>query len=255
MTLTKVAVGGEKLLLISASSLPGDLFTDEALVITCSLGRMNEIKTTSLLDTGATGIAFIDLAMARYVCEILEISFIQLAKPKLIREFNGKLAPSITHAIYLILTVQGYTKLLAPFLITKLSQHLLILGKPWMRKHGVILDMSCDKFIFWPRHCQHLGSLPAVINIPIELHLSTSAYLKISVNMPSALHVDNFTTSSAASAEPQNMHTKAKNLKNSKKSNVIETPQIIPGMQPTYQGVSKLADSEKKSTWYQQNVS
>ena len=25
-----------------------------------------------------------------------------------------------------------------------------------MQKHGVILDMSCDKFIFWPGHCQHL---------------------------------------------------------------------------------------------------
>ena len=65
MTSTKVAVSDEKLLLISASSLPGNLFTDEALIVACSLSRMNEIKTTSLLDTGATGIAFIDLTMAR----------------------------------------------------------------------------------------------------------------------------------------------------------------------------------------------
>ena len=65
MTLTKVAKSGGQLLLISASSLPGNLFTNEALVIACSLGRMNEIKTTSLLDTGATGIAFINLVMAR----------------------------------------------------------------------------------------------------------------------------------------------------------------------------------------------
>ena len=76
MTLTKVAVGGEEPLLISVSSLPGNLFTDEALVVACNLGRMNEIKTTSLLDTGTTGIAFIDLAMARHVCDVLKISFI-----------------------------------------------------------------------------------------------------------------------------------------------------------------------------------
>ena len=61
-----------------------------------------------------------------------------------------------------------------------------------------------------------------------------------------APHVDNPTTSSAASAEPQNMHIKAKNSKNSKKSNTIEIPQVIPGMQPTYRGVSKLTDSEKE---------
>ena len=146
-------MGGEKLLLISASSLLGNLFTDEALVIACSLGGMNEIKTTSLLDNGATDIAFIDLAMARQVCDVLQISFIQLAKPKLIRGFNNKPAPPIIHAIYPTLTVQGHIKLLALFLITKLGQHPLIFGKPWMRKHGIILDMSCDKLIFWPGHC------------------------------------------------------------------------------------------------------
>ena len=129
MTSIKVAVGGEEPLLISASSLSGNLFTDEALMVACSLGRINEIKTTSLLDTGATGIAFIDLAIARYMCDVLKISFIQLAKPKPIKGFNGKPAPLITHAIYLTLTVQGHTKSLAPFLITKLGQHSLIFGK------------------------------------------------------------------------------------------------------------------------------
>ena len=69
-------MGGEKLLLISAFSLPGNLFTDEALVVACSLSRMNEIKTTFLLDTEAIGIAFIDLVMAHHVCDVLQISFI-----------------------------------------------------------------------------------------------------------------------------------------------------------------------------------
>ena len=76
MTSTKVAVDGEEPLLISASSLPGDLFTNEAFVVACSLDRINEIKTTSLLDTGATGIAFINLAIACHVCDVLKISFI-----------------------------------------------------------------------------------------------------------------------------------------------------------------------------------
>ena len=51
--------------------------------------------------------------------------------------------------------VQGHSELLAPMLVTKLGQHLLILGKPWMRKHGVIINMSYDKITFWPGHCKH----------------------------------------------------------------------------------------------------
>ena len=202
MTPTKVAVSGEKPLLISAFSLPGNLFIDEALVVAYSLGRINEIKTTFLLDTGATGIAFIDLAIARHVCKVLQIFFIQLAKPKLIKGFDSKSAPPITHAIYPMLTVQGHIKLLALFLITKLGQHHLILDKPWMQKHGVILDMSCDKLIFWPRHYQHPGSLLAAVNTPVKSHLSTSTHLRTSATMPSAPHVDNPTTSSVAPAEP-----------------------------------------------------
>ena len=76
MTSTKVAVGSEKPLLISASSLLGNLFTDEALMVVCSLGRMNKIKTTFLLDIEATNIAFINLEMTRYVCDVLKVSFI-----------------------------------------------------------------------------------------------------------------------------------------------------------------------------------
>ena len=76
MTPTKVAVGSKKLLLISASSLSDNLFTDKALMVACSLGKINEIKITSLLDIRATSIAFIDLEMVRHVCDVLQIFFI-----------------------------------------------------------------------------------------------------------------------------------------------------------------------------------
>ena len=59
--------------------------------------------------------------------------------------------------------------------------------------------------------------------------------------MSSAPHVNNPTTSLTAPAEPQNVHTKAKN---SKKSNAIKTPQAILDMWPTYRGISKLANKE-----------
>ena len=142
-------------MVISSSSLPGDLFTDKALVVPCTLSSRAQIETRSLLDTGATRVAFIDETMARHVCNMLKISFLPLAKPKPLKGFDGKPARPITHAIYPTLTVQGHSELLAPMLITSLGQHPIILGKPWMQKHGVILDMSCDKLTFWPGYCQH----------------------------------------------------------------------------------------------------
>ena len=77
-------------MIISLSLLPGDLFTDEALVVSCTLDNEDQIQTRFLLDTSATGIAFIDKQMARHICHMLEIFFIPLAKPKLLKKFDGR---------------------------------------------------------------------------------------------------------------------------------------------------------------------
>ena len=123
----------EKPLIVSSSSLPGDFFAEEALVAPCMLGNNSEIKTTALLDTGATGYSFVDPAIAQHICDDLLIEPIRLSKPKAIRGFDGKQAPSVTHAIYPTITIQDHTKTMTPMLITKLGQHQIILGKPWMR--------------------------------------------------------------------------------------------------------------------------
>lgn len=43
--------------------------------------------------------------------------------------------------------------------MTKLGQHLIILGKLWIKKHKMILNISCNKFMFWPDHYQHANAL------------------------------------------------------------------------------------------------
>ena len=60
--------------------------------------NQRQIELRSLLDTGATGIAFINATMARNVCETLEISIIKLAKPKRLKGFDGQtlLLPLLT---------------------------------------------------------------------------------------------------------------------------------------------------------------
>ena len=162
-------------------------------MVPCTLGSRAQIETHSLLDTSATGVAFINEAMARHVCEVLKISILLLSKPKPLKRFNGKPACLITHAIYLTLIVQGHSELLAPMLVTLLGQHLIILGKPWMQKHGVILDMSCDKLIFWPGHCQHSGAsrkLKDELSIPSVKELASKT-LKTNEPMRKELSVNN----------------------------------------------------------------
>ena len=89
-------VEGSEPLVISLSLLPSDLFTESPLVVQCSvrslIDKKRQIHFTSLLDTSATGIAFVDVAMMRHVCKMLHILFISLAKPKLVRGFDGQLA-------------------------------------------------------------------------------------------------------------------------------------------------------------------
>ena len=40
-------------------------------------------------------------------------------------------------------------------LITPLGQYLIILGKPWLNQHMVVLDMKSDSLIFVPGRCSH----------------------------------------------------------------------------------------------------
>lgn len=93
-------------------------------------------------------ISFINFLMACTVCDVLNIESIKLSKPKLIKAFDSQSALNITYAIYFIFTVQEYWKTVASMLITKLNQYLIIFGKLWIKKHGVILNMSCNALIF-----------------------------------------------------------------------------------------------------------
>ena len=74
----------EKPLIVSLSSLPGNFFAEKALIALCMLGNGNKIETTALLDTGAIGYLFVDLAIARRICDKLVKKPIQLSKSKAI---------------------------------------------------------------------------------------------------------------------------------------------------------------------------
>ena len=62
-----------------------------------------------------------------------------------------------------MLSVGNYTKNLALLFIIKLRQHSMILGRPWMKKHGVLLDMIHDSITFSLGFYLHLGIFLSLI--------------------------------------------------------------------------------------------
>ncbi len=133
-------------LISSTTSMSNDSFTSESLTIEYVLSS-NEISYSlkSLIDIKAADYSFIDEVIAQIVCDQLQIKSLTLIKAKSIQEFNDYYAKKlITHVIYLNLTIQDHTVNIASMLITQLEQHQMILGKTWMNKTDLVIDMQIN---------------------------------------------------------------------------------------------------------------
>ncbi len=83
------------------------------------------------------------------VCQKLKIQSILLAKEKLIRDYNEKLArKTIIHKILFNLTIESHKKLTMSMLIADIEHHEVILSKLWMNKNEILLNMRHDTIIF-----------------------------------------------------------------------------------------------------------
>ncbi len=118
-------------LISSTMSSSDDLFASKSLTTKCVLSSIEiSYSLKSLIDIEAADYSFIDELIAQNVCDHLQIKSLTLIKAKSIREFDDHYAKKlITHAIYLNLTVQDHTIDTASMLITRLSQHQIILEK------------------------------------------------------------------------------------------------------------------------------
>ncbi len=138
------------MLISSTTSMSDDSFASESLTTECVLSS-NEISYSlkSLIDIKAVDYSFIDEVIAQIVCDQLQIKFLTLIKAKSIWEFNDHYAKKlITHVIYLNLMIQNHTVDIAFMLITWLKQHQMILGKTWMNKTDLVIDMWIDSLQF-----------------------------------------------------------------------------------------------------------
>ncbi len=140
----------KNVLISSTMRSSNDLFVLKSLTTECVLSS-DEISYSlkSLIDTEAADYSFIDELIAQNVCDHLQIESLSLIKFKSIRKFNDHYAKKlITHAIYSNLTVQDHMKRFVFMLITRLSQHQIILEKTWMNKIEIMIDMRNDRLQF-----------------------------------------------------------------------------------------------------------
>jgi hypothetical protein len=107
--------------------MKNDLFDDELIMIDCIIA--NKFNTKIMIDTDAIDYCFIDRVTTQEICEIAEISSVQLNKSKKVRAFDDCFSTLITHVIYSSLKIENHFESITLMLITDLEQQILIFEK------------------------------------------------------------------------------------------------------------------------------
>jgi hypothetical protein len=82
-----------------------------------------------MIDNDCIDYSFIDIDIARRVCEVLEINLLKLNKSREVKEYDERRNKNIIHVIYLLMTIQDHMKSSIFMMIIKLNQHFIILKK------------------------------------------------------------------------------------------------------------------------------
>jgi len=124
-------------------------FKKSFLINVSLISQSNSFSLRSLIDSDFIIYTLIHDKLINKVCQKLEIQSISLAKEKLIREYDEKLArKTIIHKILLNLTIESHKKLTVSMLIADIEHHEAILSKLWMNKNEILLNMKHDTIEF-----------------------------------------------------------------------------------------------------------
>jgi len=131
------------------------------LVLPCVLShKSNKISSKALIDTGASGFAFIDADFVSHN----NLPQIPLPSPQKLEVIDGRPISSghITHTTYLDISINGDTES-ASFYITKLGRYPIVLELPWMQHHDVLIKFGQNTVEFGSpfcrKHCLASGTL------------------------------------------------------------------------------------------------
>jgi len=121
------------------------------LVIACTIvDNHNEIRFYALIDSGATGYAFIDKAFA----EPYNFCLIEISEPRRLIVIDGRPLSSgaITHMTTIGLSIKTHLEMIPAF-VTTLGGYHLTLGLPLLKHHDVKIDFPSNSLTFESEHC------------------------------------------------------------------------------------------------------
>jgi hypothetical protein len=104
-------------------------FDDKSIIVECTLKLNNEYIIKAMIDNDCTDYSFIDIDIARQVCDSLSINLLKLNKFREVKNYDKKRSKNITHVIYSLMIIQNHIKNSISMMIIKLDQHLIILSK------------------------------------------------------------------------------------------------------------------------------
>src|SRR6266566_2610671 len=141
------------------------------------------ISVSTLIDTGATGFAFIDEDFTGSH----HLHLYKLKKPRHLEVIDGRPIQSgaITHLAYLEIEINEH-KEKSPFFVTKLGHYPIVLGIPWMKYHDVAIRFSSNTVTFDSPRCKKecLSTTETPISIgqkPKSIHqIGAAAFLRAS---------------------------------------------------------------------------
>lgn len=113
-----------------------------------------EILTHALIDSGATGIAFVDQDIARHHERPLEV----LKEKKHVRVIDGRPIESgdITHIVNVGMKAKDHKEQL-PMIVTQFRHYPIILGIRWLQLHAVVVRFASNTITsgsqYYITHC------------------------------------------------------------------------------------------------------
>ena len=123
----------------------------EHLVVSCILSVNGQtIATHALIDSGATGIAFIDKDFARHH----QLPLVPLSNPRSLEVIDGRPISSgdITHTTTVNLLINEHQEEL-PMFVTQLGHYPIVLGIPWMDLHDINIRFHSRTVTFGSQYC------------------------------------------------------------------------------------------------------
>jgi hypothetical protein len=117
------------ILTMFSCNLKKNLFDEDLIIESCILNDENQYLIKAMKDNDYIDYSFVNNIIVRKICEALKINSIKLNKFRKMKDYDERMSELITHVIYLRMLIRNHVESFIFLLITKLSQHNIILKK------------------------------------------------------------------------------------------------------------------------------